>query len=131
MMQAAGTCLDLGNMLIHWLSIGAAVAGLIICILNRRLSKSMILIIVGFGGLIAASLLPQLIGAFYRLTSIGPEIGLVLNFFSMFVNLLGPLSLGLIVWGLFLVFKDMKRLKGGGDEEERPARRRRRDEDDD
>ena len=128
MMQAGFTVVNVLNQIISFLVLGAYIAGLVICILNRRLSNSMILCIVGFGGEIGVWVLQHLVGALGGLGSIGPEGAMLVGFVGNFVGLLGPLSTGLIVFGLFRVFAEMKDRLGIRDGGGRKAARRRRDE---
>ena len=124
------TLISVFGRIISFLGLGVAIAGLVVCILNKNLSRSMILCIVGFGGEIGVWLLHQLVGALGGLGSIGPEGALLAGFVGNFVGLLGPLSTGLIVFGLFRVFTEMKDRLGIRDGGRRSARRDEENEDD-
>ena len=124
------TVISVFNQIISFLGLGASIAGLVVCILNKNLSRSMILCIVGFGGEIAVWVLHYLVGALGGLGSIGQEGFLLVGFIGCFVNLIGPLSTGLLVFGLFRVFTEMKDRLGIRDGGGRKAARRRRDEED-
>jgi hypothetical protein len=130
MMSVGWSVVNFGNQLISFLSLGAFIAGLVVCILNRRLSTSMTMCIVGFGGEIAVWVLQHLIGALGGLGSIGPEGIMLIAYIGMFINILGPLSAGILVWGLFRVFADVRR-QLGLDPDGGKARRRRDEEEED
>ena len=138
-MSAGWTMLNVFSELISFLGLGAYIAGLVVCIVNRRLSRSMILCIVGFAGHIGLYVLDHLVGALGGLGSMGQEMFMAFVFFQRFVGLLGPVSTALLVFGLFRVFTDLRdrnrpRRLGGGpsrlrdeeEEEDRPAPRLRR-----
>lgn len=122
--QAGFMVVNVLNQIISFLALGAYIAGLVICIQNRRLSNSMILCIVGFGAEIAVWVLNHLIGALGGVSAMGREGILLLAFLGVFVNLVNPIALGILVLGLFRVFRDVSDRLGL-----RRTARRRRDED--
>jgi hypothetical protein len=120
------TFINVFNQIVSFLALGASIGGLVICILFRNLSKSMIMCIVGFGGEIAVWVLQHLVGALGGLGALGQEGAMLIGFFNAFIGLLGPISTALIVFGLYRVFTDMRNRARG-----RPSAARRRLEEED
>ncbi len=130
-MSAGWTMLNVFSELISFLGLGAYIAGLVVCIVNRRLSRSMILCIVGFAGHIGLYVLDHLVGALGGLGSMGQEMFMAFVFFQRFVGLLGPVSTALLVFGLFRVFTEMRDRQRTRRIDKGPRRRLDEDEDDD
>ncbi len=126
-----GTMLNVFNQIISFLELGAYIAGLVVCIVKRRVSGSMILCIMGFAGGIGVWVFTYLIGAMYGFGGMGSDMWMALSFFHTFIRLLGPLSIGILAFGLFRVFSEMKdRSRPRRDDVRRPPRRGRDDDDD-
>jgi hypothetical protein len=131
MLQAGFTMVNVFNQIISFLVLGAYIGGLVICIMNRRLSNSMIMCIVGFGGEIAVWVLNHLVGALggvFNTPTMGSEGPLIHQFLLTFVSLVSPISLGILVLGLFRVFKDVSERLGMRRAGGAKSARRRRDE---
>ena len=123
-MTAGWSLLNVLSELISFLGLAAFIAGLVVCIIYRNVSKSMILCIVGFAGHIGLYVLDHLVGGLGGF-GMGQEAFMAFQYFRTFINLLGPLSTGLLAFGLFRVFSDIQdRRRPRRDEARRPPRRR-------
>jgi hypothetical protein len=132
MVGVGWTVVHVFEQIISFLGLGLAIAGLVICIMNRRLSKSMILCIVGFAGQIGVWVLQNLAGALGGLGSLGQEAVLALAFFRVLIGLLGPVSTVLLIFGLYRVFTEAReRLGIAGSGGTATRRRRYEDEEED
>jgi hypothetical protein len=129
MIGVGWTVVHVFEQIISFLGLGLAIAGLVICILNRRLSKSMILCIVGFGGEIGVWVLQNLAGALGGLGSLGQEAILALAFFRVLIGLLGPVATALLIFGLYRVFTEAMERLGITGSGSTATRRRYEDED--
>jgi hypothetical protein len=90
-----------------WLWLGLYLAGLVICVIYRRLARGMWLLVLGMGGITVCSLGWRLLseGGLHR-TDWGFA---VLGYLLIPTRVLTLISFGLILIGLAVVFRDVRR----------------------
>ena len=89
--------------------LAAYVFGLVVCILHRRASSSMMLPIIGFSVLLFAWLINAVVSAMYRARVVDEELYTTLEYVGVFASVVELVGLALIVGGLALVFGDVRR----------------------
>jgi hypothetical protein len=125
-MNAGFTILNVMNQLVDFLVLGANIAALTICIVYRRISSSMILLIVGFGLGIGVWVLQHLAGAVFVPNSM--EAAQVLSGIHLLFSIGNPIATALIAGGLYMVFSGMRKRSGKARSSDDDDLSRRRDE---